>query len=152
MKKAILAIVIVLIGLFFWIQRAPTPQPITIKVRDTQVTVDLAKTDEQIQKGLGGTTSLPENHGMLFVFPQMDQPRVFWMKNMVIPIDIIWISDGKIVQIDANVPPPASSNVPDSALKLYPSNQPVDYVLEMAAGWAQEHASVGDIVDLGDLD
>lgn len=120
-----------------------------ITVKDTEISVITVRTAEEITKGLGGTVNLPEDQGMLFLFSQQNMSRIFWMKNMVIPIDIIWIDDNKVVQIDAEVPPPDSPNVPDSALKLYPSNQPVDYVLETNAGWAaRNNIVVGDSVNL----
>jgi len=51
---------------------------------------------------------------------------------MSVPIDIIWIDDSKVIQIDENVPFEPSE-------KLRPSNQPVDYVLEVAAGFSERY-------------
>jgi uncharacterized membrane protein (UPF0127 family) len=65
------------------------------------------------------------------------------MKDMKIAIDMIWIANQKVVQIDADVPAPAPGTV-DRNLKLYPAHQPVEYVLEVNSGFAQEKGvSVG---------
>jgi uncharacterized membrane protein (UPF0127 family) len=85
---------------------------------------------------------------MFFVFTQKDIKPPFWMKDMKFAIDILWINDNEIVQIDKNVQPPESGTT-DTNLILYVPNQPIDYVLEMAAGFTEEHnIEVGDIVDL----
>lgn len=125
-----------------------TPDTPSILVKGNTVFVSLAKTPAQITKGLGGTTNLPHDHGMLFIFPNLDQMHVFWMKDMLIPIDIIWINDGAIVQIDENIQAPLNGT-PDNELTKYPSFTPVDYVLEVNAGFSQEKGlKVGDTVDL----
>ena len=55
--------------------------------------------------GLSGYAGLPEDAGMLFVFPEPIQPT-FWMKGMLFAIDIIWIRDGTVVQIHESATPP----------------------------------------------
>jgi uncharacterized membrane protein (UPF0127 family) len=68
---------------------------------------------------------------MLFVFPH-DQEPGFWMKDMLTSIDMIWVTDsGIIVAIDSSVSP---TTYPKS---FYPP-QPIRYVLETRAGFAQE--------------
>jgi uncharacterized membrane protein (UPF0127 family) len=87
-------------------------------------------TDSDAQaRGLGGRADIPHDYGMLFVF-QKDDFYGFWMKDMLVPIDMIWLSDnGTVVKVDANVSP---STYPDV---FYPP-QPVRYVLETRAGEA----------------
>ena len=76
--------------------------------------------------------SLPENSGMLFIFPD-SSPRSFWMKNTLIPLDMIWIDESKkIVGITENVQPCKADPCPS-----YPSGKPVKYVLEVNAGFAE---------------
>lgn len=108
-----------------------------MKIGDKDIQVRLADDSEKRQVGLAQTKSLTDDEGMFFVFDQINSPRVFWMKDMSIPIDIIWIKNNKVAQIDANVPP--EPGVPDSTLKLYPANEPVDYVLEVRAGFAEQY-------------
>ena len=82
--------------------------------------------------GLSNHDLLPENMGMLFLFPNMDN-RFFWMKGMQFSIDIVWIKTNKIVGIDHNVPLSPGPNYPH-----YISPVPVDKVLEINAGRAKE--------------
>ena len=93
-------------------------------------------------RGLGGRESLPDDRGMLFVFPEPGR-HGFWMKDMLIPIDIIWISaEGRVVDIQAAQPEPG---VPDPQLKRYSPNGEAKYVLEVRAGLAAEKGvQVGD--------
>ena len=66
--------------------------------------VELAQSEEEKARGLMFRESLEENKGMLFIY---NSPGIylFWMKNTLIPLDIIWISeDGKIVHIERALP------------------------------------------------
>ena len=115
-----------------------------IKIGNINVLVQLANTNETRAKGLGEVMSLPANQGMLFVFSSKDIVPSFWMKGMKIPLDLIWINDDKVIEIDANVPVP-SPNTADSQLPVYTPSQPVDYVLEVNAGFAAKNGiKVGD--------
>lgn len=128
-------------------QATPTPKPSVVTIGNQSIQVTLAKTREERTKGLSGTATLEVNSGMLFVFDSKANP-VFWMKDMLIPLDIIWINNGKIVKIDKNVPI-AKPGTPDSKLTTYSNSLPVDYVLEVNAGFADiNNIKVGDQVDL----
>ncbi len=90
---------------------------------------EIVTTDVAQERGLGGPADIPQNYGMLFVFPVAKQYG-FWMKDMLTPIDMIWLSDtGKIIAIDASVSP---ATYPQA---FYPP-QPVRFVLETRAGEA----------------
>ena len=97
-------------------------------------------------KGLSGQINLPDDHGMLFIF---DNPAIqtFWMKDMLFPIDIVWISDTCIVaSITPNIPIPLESTEINK-LPRYQSDNPVKYVLEIAQGQAKVwDIKVGDSV------
>lgn len=110
----------------------PEPKLKDITIGDKVIKVNLADNDDTRRLGLGGVTFLQENTGMLFVFEKKNVRPIFWMKDMVIPIDIIWISGDKIVEIHKNVQP--QPDIPDNELKLYIPNYNVDYVLEVNAG------------------
>lgn len=116
-----------------------------VKINNVSIEVELAKTPEQQARGLSGRTSLNENQGMLFLY---DEPGTysFWMKDMNFPIDIIWIgNDEKIVDISKDVPP-------ESFLKTFQPQKPVQYVLEVNAGFADKNnIAIGDAVELGDI-
>jgi hypothetical protein len=93
-------------------------------------------------RGLGGRESLPDDRGMLFIFPEPGR-HGFWMKDMLFPIDIIWISaEGRVVDIQAAQPEPG---VPDPRLRRYGPSGEAKYVLEVRAGLAAEKGvQVGD--------
>lgn len=129
-----------------------TPQSQNVlKIGSKDVQIELARTEAEHAKGLGGRSSLAENSGMLFVFSQKNVVPTFWMKDMKVGLDIIWIKGDKIVSIDKNIPAPAP-NTPDSQLSLYNPGQPVDYVLEVNSGFSDKNnVKVGDSVTLPTL-
>jgi uncharacterized membrane protein (UPF0127 family) len=97
-------------------------------------------------RGLGGRELLPDDRGMLFVFPQPGEYG-FWMKDMLIPIDIIWISaEGQVVFVQTAQPEPG---VPDNQLTVYRPDAPALYVLEVREGLAAEKGvQVGDTAQI----
>ena len=101
------------------------------------LTVAVASTPQQQARGLGECKRLTQNTGMYFPF-SVASPQTFWMKDMIIPIDIVWISQGKVVGVLPHVPffPPGTG---DSLLPLYRSPQNVDAVLEIGAGTADSY-------------
>lgn len=108
----------------------------SISINNTRIYVEVARTDLEKQKGLSNRESLAENSGMIFVFNQGSRPS-FWMKDTLVPLDIIWIRSGRIVGIDKNVRP--ETGKPDSQLKKYPAPQGIDYVLEVNAGFSDKN-------------
>lgn len=102
----------------------------TLQANGRSFSLEVAATEPSRELGLGGRTSLPANHGMLFVFDQV-KPECFWMKDMHFSIDMIWVSaDKKVVHIEPNVSP---STYPNS----FCPEAPVKYVIELNAGMAQ---------------
>tara|TARA_Y100000310_G_scaffold103009_1_gene101144 strand:+ start:1990 stop:2415 length:426 start_codon:yes stop_codon:yes gene_type:complete len=103
--------------------------------------VEIAKTSEEKAKGLMFRENLDENKGMLFIFEKQGI-RSFWMKNTLIPLDIIWINKNKeIVSIKKNAQPCdiiCNSIIPDSEAL---------YVLEVNAGQANNFF-IGDKVEI----
>lgn len=117
------------------------PQKARIKIGETIFSVEVAQTAAQQMRGLSGHAPLKADEGMLFVFPQKSV-QGFWMKDMLFPIDIIWIADGRVVFMERNLPPDDSPN-----RTIYYPNQAVDAVLEVAAGTADRfNINVGDVV------
>lgn len=84
-----------------------------------------------ISQGLSGKETIGAD-GMLFVLGD-DQQTVFWMKDMRFDLDLVWLRDGQIVGISEQVPAPSPDTL-DGQLEVYPSEQPVDMVLEIPAG------------------
>jgi uncharacterized membrane protein (UPF0127 family) len=101
--------------------------------------VELALTLEEQINGLMNRTSLPKDGGMLFVFKEPEE-RSFWMKDTLIPLDMLFIdSKGKIVTLHENARPKDETGIP--------SNAPVLAVLELPGGTAKRLGlKTGDIV------
>lgn len=102
-------------------------------ISDNHIEVEIADSSDERSKGLSGRDNLDEGKGMLFVLDQKNTRPGFWMKGMKMPIDIIWINDEKIIQIDSEVP------YPDENANEFPSYFPksdIDYVLEVPSGYS----------------
>lgn len=127
-------------GNFLLLKKTPTA---TINNRTFEIIVADSQKEREI--GLSETKSLPENQGMVFIF---DRPAYysFWMKNMTIPIDIIYINGQEIVTIQNNVQPPKS---PAESLIIYTPTKPSDKVLEISAGLSKKYNfKKGDKVEI----
>lgn len=109
-----------------------------VVINDHTFSVEVAQTDEEKQKGLSDRATLAEDKGMLFVFDK-EGFYPFWMKDMRIPIDIIYLKGNQVVTVFPNVAYPQSV---DENLNppSYVSTQPADKVLELPAGSANKYA------------
>lgn len=107
-------------------------------------TVELATDDPSRQRGLMMRTTLAADHGMLFVFPYIG-PQGFWMKNTLIPLDILYFdADQRLVSMQQDVPPCTADPCP-----VYPSDGPAIYVLELSAGTARRiGVRPGDVLNI----
>ncbi len=110
--------------------------------RETSVSVEVADTSEKRTLGLGDRIALLSGHGMLFVFETSDRYG-FWMKDMHFALDMIWLDeDLKIVHIEKNV-------VPGSYPQIFKPEVPALYVLEVPAGFSEDHGLVlGDAASI----
>lgn len=118
--------------------------PVTAEVdlNGQVVGLEVAETPQQQATGLMARESLPDDRGMLFPF-EPARPVSFWMKNVLIPLDMIFIHDGEIVAIADDIPPCETTPCPTYG----PENQLVDYVLELRGGRAAElDLQVGDVM------
>jgi YVTN family beta-propeller protein len=105
-----------------------------------RVFVEIPDDREEFARGLMFRKHLPLNAGMLFAYSD-EETRSFWMKNTLIPLDMIFAdSSSKIVDIKENVPPCAQDECPS-----YPSKEPAQYVLEVNSGFVQDRGiKIGD--------
>ena len=91
--------------------------------------IEVAKTKKQRAKGLSGRDYLPNNSGMLFVYPSKGYYS-FWMKGMLFPLDILWLNERReVVTFYSGVPPCVVGECP-----LFSSNKQALYVLELPSG------------------
>lgn len=96
------------------------------------VRAEIADSDAKRHLGLMFRKYLPENEGMLFIFNREDI-HSFWMKNMRVPLDIIWISEEKRVVYAADKVPPCGIQCPS----LVPAVK-AKYVLEVNSGFVNK--------------
>lgn len=112
----------------------------------TKIELEVARTNEQKAMGLMYRPALPDNRGMLFPFSP-DQPVSFWMKNVPVALDMIFLHQGEIKYIAASVPPCTANPCP-----TYGPNTPIDGVIELRSGRASElKLKVGDRILVKDL-
>ena len=109
-----------------------------------EVALEVAATPAERERGLMYRSSLAEGRGMLFVFDQ-DGNHTFWMRNTLIPLDMLFIArDGTVVGIHANATPLSTANIA--------VGKPSRYVLEVPGGWTARHGiAVGARVELRGL-
>ena len=120
----------------------PNYKKTTISINGINVTMAIASTDEQRIRGLSVIEKMNENEGMLFLFDKPSK-QGFWMNKMNFPIDIIWLdSNNKVVHIEKQLEP----------CKLFLAcpvyNPEVDslYVIELRAGFADDHSIKNDMI------
>ncbi len=114
---------------------------LALRIGTTTIMAEVADTPELRQLGLGNRTSLEEGQGMWFIF-ETDGLWPFWMKDTLIPLDMIWVNtQNTIVHIAHNIEP-------NSYPQAFGPEKPARYVLEVPAGFASEHGiAEGDKVE-----
>jgi len=98
-------------------------------VNGTTITVEVAHDTATRRLGLMGRTGIGQDRGMLFLFPEPDVHR-FWMKGMLIPIDVVWLKDGQVIGVRVDIPSPG----PDGPVATFDPPGPIDAALELGAG------------------
>jgi hypothetical protein len=139
-RRTALALVLLLPLSVVEVARADAVPPLrertTVSIGTHRIAAEVARTSAEQQLGLGRRDGLAPGTGM--VFPYTEARRwTFWMKDMRFDIDIVWIRDGKIVDVSRFVPAPrpgAPSAVDD--LPTFSPSEPADTVLEVVAGTA----------------
>lgn len=139
----LLKLVLSFVFVFFFSSLVPRPSSIVyasalksdfpnkVCFQNECLAVEVADTEKERSRGLQNRASLPEGHGMLFIFPSESIYR-FWMKDTLITLDMIWLdSQRKVVGIATDVPPCQEDPCPQYG----PSAQAL-YVLEANAGYA----------------
>ncbi|MEM9003924.1 MAG: DUF192 domain-containing protein [Cyanobacteria bacterium P01_F01_bin.86] len=120
--------------------------PITAEVQlgDQTIGLEVAQTRQQQAIGLMFRDTLADDHGMLFPFAP-PRPVRFWMKNVSIPLDMVFLYQGEVVEIAHDVPPCESEPCPTYG----PDELLVEYVIELRGGLAELLGlQVGDVVEI----
>ena len=106
----------------------------TVKIGNVSVNAEVADNAFKKMRGLMFRKSLGENDGMIFPFDS-EGYQGFWMMNTSIPLDLIWINAKKqVVFIQKDAQPCTITSCP-----VYRPNKPGQYVLEVNAGFTDEH-------------
>jgi uncharacterized membrane protein (UPF0127 family) len=118
-------------------QRSTTDNPIILlRLNKTVVQAEVVFTPEKLYLGLGGRQQLPPGSGMLFIMPNFEVQE-FCMRGMLIPIDIIWLAQDRVIGFHQNLAPTDSRD--------FKSPAPADLVLEVPAGFvASTGLRIGD--------
>jgi uncharacterized membrane protein (UPF0127 family) len=121
----------------------PQGQLVPLRVGSNTVQVEIRDDEAERELGFSGRATIGENEGMLFIFDQPLQPT-FWMKDMQFSLDVLWIRDGRVVEIEENVVHPTQAA---PVVKTMIPQNPVDMVLEVPSGWVSRMgAKAGDQV------
>jgi len=127
----LLIIILIILIIFLFKQQTAVQTAKIEKVCFKQAcfNVKIAETQEEREKGLMGIEYLDKNNGMLFIFPESGKYN-FWMKNTLIPLDIIWIdSNNAVIEIKENFQP-CKENIGENC-DIYYSKKNALYVLEI---------------------
>jgi len=118
------------------------PEVEFLPIGDEYFQLEVARTPEELERGLMGRATLPEDAGMLFLLTEKRIAR-FWMRETLIPLDILFLDeDGRIAAIHTmKVEPPRGKDQSEEeylgGLPLYSSRRPVVAAIELNAGVAQ---------------
>ena len=113
---------------------------VTMAIGGKSFTLEVAANEGDRQRGLMYRKSLAEDRGMLFVFPEQ-RPLSFWMRNTLIPLDIIYLDRfGKVVSV-SQMKPLDETGVP--------SGWPAKYAIELNEGTAKQlGVKAGDVLKI----
>ncbi|MDF5732409.1 MAG: DUF192 domain-containing protein [Rhizonema sp. PD38] len=115
--------------------RSPQKLPVSAiaSFGNKKIELEVAKTPQELAYGLKFRSSLPQSRGMLFEIGLPQKVR-FWMKDVSMPLDIVFIQpDGSVDKVTANAPPCYKESCP-----LYYSTNAVNRVLELKSGAAEQ--------------
>ncbi len=126
------------------------PVEAEVQINDQRFQLEVARTPLQQRIGLMFRAEMAADRGMLFPYDPPSRPVSFWMYNTLIPLDIIFLYQGEVVHIAANVP--GCPELPCPAYGPAP-DQLVDQVVELNGGTAaQLGLAVGDEIEVRELE
>lgn len=141
MRKYLLILVALAVSLLLYLASSNDKVSITTSSGVVEIDVEVADSAEEREKGLMFRNSLDHDNGMLFIFKN-EETRSFWMKNTLIPLDIIFI-DRNLKIVDMQAAKPCVEHI----CSLYTSEKPAQYVLEVNQGFVKNNGiSIGDLV------
>lgn len=135
MKLIVLLVVLAVAGAAYFVILPNLPQATTdLRLGDGIFKARIATSEKDRENGLSGVEKLAPDQALLMVFPNEDEWGI-WMKDMKIPIDIVWLNaDKKVIYIVHDATPE------DSTLVTFEPNSPASYVVELPAGTVESKA------------
>jgi uncharacterized protein len=117
-------------------QATPAPQHLPtmfVHAPHATLTLQVANSEDERETGLMSVTHLPKHTGMVFVFEQ-DAPITFWMKNTLVPLDMVFVAaDGTVRSVAVNVPVVPETTADDAIPRR---SGTAKFVIELPAGEA----------------
>ncbi|MGI5841564.1 MAG: DUF192 domain-containing protein [Patescibacteria group bacterium] len=131
---------------FFFFKKTSPPGTVNLEIKNKSYSLEIAKTLTQKSQGLSNRDSLCNNCGMIFVYDK-ESIYPFWMKDTLIPLDMIWVDrQGRVVTIHTAKP---QTNTPITQLKVYKNEIPAQYIIELNANEAQKIGlEIGDTINI----
>jgi uncharacterized protein len=128
---------------------AATLPTVVVHAPRADLTLEVARTEPQRERGLMGRATVPPHTGMIFVFDG-DEPVEFWMKDTLVSLDMVFVAaDGSVRRVYADVPV-LRSGVNDDAIPR--EGATAKYVIELHAGEAaKDGIAAGVRLDLHDV-
>lgn len=132
-KKTLIVVVLLLIAAALYLRLQEQETRKICFENQKCVKTELATTPEEQARGLMFRNQIDADHGMLFIFPD-ERIHTFWMKNTLIPLDIIWINSSRqVVHIEHAVP------CIEDPCRVYTPNENAKYVLEVRENYTLEN-------------
>ena len=128
----ILVSLIAIISLFILTQKE---QKTKVSIENMPFSLSVADTDSKRQRGLSGVSSMPQNEGMLFIFDSKSL-KSFWMKDTLIPLQILFIEECTIVDIQEMI----VEKDPTNPLRTYQSKVAADKAIEINSNLVDTNA------------
>jgi len=140
-----LIVIIIVAGVLYFLQQRDVFRE--YQIGEHKVLLEVTQTAEDRKTGLSNRETIGEAEGLLFIYPNASRLGI-WMKEMLFPIDIIWVGDGKIVDIAQNIQHP-EPGTPTKELDTYYPRLDANMIIEFPAGWAESHGlKIGDLVSV----
>lgn len=150
MKKAIPILLLIVLASIFVLKSISHSDAYTklnsiglkqAQLADATFNLFIADTDIERSNGLSGIKNMDQNEGVAFIFEKTGQ-KVFWMKDMLFPLDFVYIHKDRVVEVKENVLP---SSYPNTIVNQMPAN----IIIELNAGQVkQKNVKVGDVLEL----
>ena len=143
-----LIFILLLVALLSWKYFQPVPKiqlpTIKVPIKNQEYQLEVATTSTEKSQGLSNRQSLCPTCGMLFIFNK-DGILPFWMKDTLIPLDMVWLNSSyQVVKIVTAQP---QIGQPIYKLTVFTNDIPAQYVIEINAGQSQKiELKVGDTI------